>query len=106
MRGGLYFSVLVLSLSLSLSYAVLRGGPAKSDKDARHFVKRHAPSRLPDGGRPRPPPPDLRDRLSEGKPFAYPAAHVEGRRHTRSVEDRAMCGLKPSSLLETDPVSQ
>ena len=87
-------ALLVLAVSLSLSWAVLHGGSARSEGDARSFVKRRKSAPFhPSSG--------LREKLSESKPFLYPSEHI----HDRQRRSDETCGLKKTTVLETDPVS-
>lgn len=94
---GVWCLVLVLSVSLYLSHAVLQRESVK--KDTRHFVKRPKPGPVFH------PSPGLRKKLTETKPFTYPSSHIDSRYKRSDDEASTKCGLKPSALLETDPVS-
>lgn len=90
MGGRASLAVLLSLLAiLSLSCAVLHGSSVKGEREARRFVKRHKTTPV---------------RLAGAKPFTH-QLHGTGDRHARAAEEEPTCGLKKSSVLETDPVS-
>ena len=98
MADRVRLAVLVLVAVLTLSHAILEGGSTRNARHTKQLVKRHKSDPfLPSAA--------LRAKLSAARPFTHPSTLIRDR-HARSPGNQETCGMKQSSLLETDPVSQ